>query len=187
MHDEHGVSSHQPLPPYSVLSEMAALRADFRVICEKISAIASIVERQGEIERLLADQVFWRNTVVEEKNTMWKRIDDAHAWMNAHDNMASDRNQKLIDVLEMRITQVRNELSEQTTKVELVAKAAEKEAAATTNKSRGMGIALGICATIFGGLLTASILWLFNTTQHSSERLSVLEAQQHIANTKGTP
>ena len=175
MHHE----SPQPPHPYTVLQELAAMRADFRVLCEKVASIASIVERQGELERALADQAFWRNTVNDERRTMWKRIDDMQSWTTEHDNEASDRNQKIMDMLDLKLTNLRNEVNAQTAKVEEIATNAAQEAAATTNKSRGVGIALGICAAIFGTLLTASILWLFSTTQHSSERISVLEAQQH--------
>lgn len=146
---------------------LAVIREQLKAIPRIETSLAQLVQ----LERSMAEIVVKSDGQGKQLNAMWAKVDEIGKWHSLHDTAAAERLAKLTDYVDARITDVRQEIGT----VSEVALAANTKVDGVINQAKGAGRAFAIGCALFGGLVTAMVVWVVSETYDTGRRVAVLE------------
>ena len=148
----------------------------FAVIREQLKAIPRIetaLTQLVQLDRTMAEIVVRSDGQGKQLNAMWSKIDEIGKWHQAHDTAAAERLAKVTEYIDARLATVKAELDV----VDARAQEAHAKVDAVVNQSRGAGRAFAIGAALFGGLVTATVIWVVTETYNTGLKVVMLESR----------
>ena len=147
---------------------LAVIREQLKAIPRIETSLAQLVQ----LERSMAEIVVKSDGQGKQLNAMWAKVDEIGKWHSLHDTAAAERLAKLTDYVDARITDVRREIDG----VNELAATANTKVDGVINQAKGAGRAFAIGCALFGGVVTAVVVWVVSETHDTGRRVAVLES-----------